>query len=372
MFFTPDTNENKNMQILMRLLMRHFDKNVTISKSVLLVFFVSSVVYPAEYTCKSISNAVNANVISIGSYTKDDTLSIGVQAVVLSEIGKAGNFSPDNAILLKNIALSNSWARLRLVATGIGGPIYTMSASITGDGPLEYTPGIDKITFFEGGHNISTDTTGSGVVFYITPVSIDDRWTKDIKISMPFDMYLGRKGDTLREVKVNGPAPVSEYEDAFLRVRINIPEYILNVESPTSIGLITGVRNIPTAMSFFEIECVRPATPLTLSIQEKEIDFGFIQTGDIIPVTKELNWNASGTGITPLWTIRFESTATSGDEIILGRAKVSIQDINGNNVPLATDLSVNGIAGKYFFVLHPDTGLPGEHMTAVNITLTAH
>lgn len=121
-----------------------------------------------------------------------------------------------------------------------------------------------------------------------------------------------------------------------------------------------------------QVTCTREATPMSLVLTPAEIKFGSMQPGSTAPVSQEMTWKANGTGQTPLWTMRFDTPAATGDEINLGGGRVTIKDDNMNIVKPGTDTAVTGNTGKYHFELDPSSGTPGDHAVNITVTLTAN
>lgn len=119
--------------------------------------------------------------------------------------------------------------------------------------------------------------------------------------------------------------------------------------------------------------CTRSATPLTLTLEPKDINFGSLLLGSNTPVTHPLRWSATGTGQAGVWTLTFEPEATdsSGKYISLGGAKVSVLD-GGNLVALNEPVTISGTSGNYTLSLDPGNANPGPQAVNLNIILTAN
>ncbi|HAU2802514.1 TPA: hypothetical protein O7142_003959 [Salmonella enterica] len=140
---------------------------------------------------------------------------------------------------------------------------------------------------------------------------------------------------------------------------------------------ITGLSNVvPSSLSLAlnksRIECVRDATPLTLTLSTRRIDFEVMQ-GAPTTISKVLKWQTSGRGMAGRWTIRFDSVDNSHtyDSLILGNAQVFIRDDIGNLVRPANDVPIRGTYGLFWFHLDPKKANVGDFTKEIRVTISA-
>lgn len=170
--------------------------------------------------------------------------------------------------------------------------------------------------------------------------------------------------------------PANEYREHIITITYTIPNNRIIVESEGFVSIPSGNYNPP---NYFGnppqvFTCTRPATPLVLTLQNTTLDFNNIQVSTATPVTRELNWTASGTGQASTWQMTFDTDTNKkdGNNILLGNAKVKVLDSTGTQVPLGTPINISGVTGSYTFELDPMSATPGTPSVDVNVTLTAN
>ncbi|QPR27776.1 hypothetical protein I6G97_15405 [Edwardsiella hoshinae] len=172
-------------------------------------------------------------------------------------------------------------------------------------------------------------------------------------------------------------APKNEYRAHEMRFIHTIHNTVINIAGTDNPLVITNGDKI---ISFSggpivsEIQCVRPATPLTLTLLDNAITFNPTPMGTTTPQVKTLRWQASGSGRADTWTMRFTSAnaTASGDGVLLGGAKVTILDGANQVVPLDQAVTISGTQGEFRLALDARTAQAGNYTGNINVTLTAN
>lgn len=186
-------------------------------------------------------------------------------------------------------------------------------------------------------------------------------------------------------VAIRGKPIVSEYER---KIRFMTPAYVdneyaqsfihINMESITNTQIISQTLQPKNqtfndvVQSFYGVACKSTPVPLNLTLTPDVISFGAITLGDTVPTTRELRWTTTGSGKANIWSVRFESSNIVNNKLTLGGATVSITGKNDQEIPVNTDIAIEGTSGTFNFHLDPSNGTINDHETAVNVVLTAN
>ncbi|MGI3449413.1 hypothetical protein ACRQQF_08735 [Citrobacter arsenatis] len=190
---------------------------------------------------------------------------------------------------------------------------------------------------------------------------------------------------TLREKPV-----VSEYKN---KVRFMTPVYVDNEYASASVHInmesVTNTQFLRRGMLdmggdardktfndvtsiFSGVTCKSTPVPLSLTLTPNIVTFGSVTLGGMSPTTRELRWNTTGSGKANIWSVRFESTNVANNKLTLGGATVSITGKNDQEIPVNTDVAIEGTSGTFNFHLDPTNGTISNHETSVNVVLTAN
>lgn len=185
---------------------------------------------------------------------------------------------------------------------------------------------------------------------------------------------------TLREKPV-----VSEYKN---KVRFMTPVYVDNEYASASVHInmesVTNTRINSSTLQprnqtfndvtsiFSGVTCKSTPVPLSLTLTPNIVTFGSVTLGGTSPTTRELRWNTTGSGKANIWSVRFESTNVANNKLTLGGATVSITGKNDQEIPVNTDVAIEGTSGTFNFHLDPTNGTINNHETSVNVVLTAN
>ncbi|WP_155964375.1 hypothetical protein [Edwardsiella hoshinae] len=171
-------------------------------------------------------------------------------------------------------------------------------------------------------------------------------------------------------------APRNEYRSHEMRFIHTLYNAVIYIVSSNNTGLTNGEKLLTFAGGpiVSEIRCVRPATPLTLTLLDNAITFNPAPLGASTPQVKTLRWQASGSGRADIWTMRFTSAnaTASGDGVLLGGAKVTILDSANQVVPLDQAVTISGTQGEFRLALDARTAQAGNYTSNINLTLTAN
>ncbi|WP_035371078.1 hypothetical protein, partial [Edwardsiella hoshinae] len=104
-------------------------------------------------------------------------------------------------------------------------------------------------------------------------------------------------------------APRNEYRNHEIRFTHTIQNAVIGISTMNQVNIPGGDRTLSFDRGpiVSEIRCVRPATPLTLTLLDNAITFNPTLMGSTTPQVKTLRWQASGSGRADTWTMRFTS-----------------------------------------------------------------
>ncbi|WP_024525030.1 hypothetical protein [Edwardsiella hoshinae] len=170
--------------------------------------------------------------------------------------------------------------------------------------------------------------------------------------------------------------PRNEYRSHEIRFLHTVSSAVIGISTRDAINIPGGDHTLTFAGGpiVSEIRCVRPATPLTLTLLDNAITFNPAPMGASTPQVKTLRWQASGSGRADIWTMRFTSAnaTASGDGVLLGGAKVTILDSANQVVPLDQAVTISGTQGEFRLALDARTAQAGNYTSNINLTLTAN
>ncbi|WP_370619556.1 hypothetical protein [Citrobacter meridianamericanus] len=170
-------------------------------------------------------------------------------------------------------------------------------------------------------------------------------------------------------------SPKNEYQKHIIKFRDNVKQVPIIMKQKGFSNWILAPESYrpPGGLNSNTITCESVPTPLTLTLGESLIDFNTLLPGGP-SVIRALNWSASGSGKASVWTMTFDTTADkkTGDNILLGTAKVKVLDASGTQIPLGTPVNISGLTGVYTFELDPTGATLGTSSADVNVTLTAN
>lgn len=291
------------------------------------------------------------------------TMSISLTNNLSTTVSTATNISSENANKVKQILLQNIY-------------IDTIVRLSEGD-----SPGGAKAEFHMVGNpnsilrlNTIQYPPVSMYPFDLTFLSNgDDEVYPNLNIRSPISLQ--------NFVTFRGGPMVSEYKKI---IKFMTPDYTdneygtsyLNINATNTTftnfsGRGLGTRTFNDVASS-TIVCKSIPVPLNLSLTPDVISFGAITLGDTVPTTRELRWTTTGSGKANIWSVRFESANIVNNKLMLGGATVSITGKNDQEIPVNTDVAIEGTSGTFNFHLDPSNGTINDHETAVNVVLTAN